>query len=214
MSKAILVMGESGSGKTTSIRNLDPKRTYYIDCDGKGLSWKRWKTQYNSEAKNYLRSDDQNVIMKVMNGVADTRPEITVIVIDTLNAIMVADERRRAKEKGFDKWADLAWSVYDICTMASELRDDMTVICIAHVQTDVDDNTGEKFSRVLTNGRKLNKIGLERFFTTVLFAKCKEGNFVFETKANNSTAKTPFGAFDADEIPNDMAEVLKVLEEY
>ena len=51
MANIIGIMGESGSGKTTSMRNLDPKTTYYIDCDKKGLSWRGWKQQYNAEAK-------------------------------------------------------------------------------------------------------------------------------------------------------------------
>lgn len=56
MSKLICVMGESGSGKTTAMRTLDPATTYYIDCDGKGLAWKGWKSQYNTEKKNYVVS--------------------------------------------------------------------------------------------------------------------------------------------------------------
>lgn len=57
MSKVICIAGESGSGKTTSMRNLDPKTTLYIDCDKKGLSWKGWKQQYNTENKNYIKTD-------------------------------------------------------------------------------------------------------------------------------------------------------------
>lgn len=57
MSKVICIAGESGSGKTTSMRNLDPKTTLYIDCDKKGLSWKGWKQQYNTANKNYIRTD-------------------------------------------------------------------------------------------------------------------------------------------------------------
>ena len=92
MSKAICVMGESGSGKTTAMRTLDPSVTYYIDCDGKGLSWKGWRRQYNAEKKNYFRSDDQNQIYSVMRGVSETRNDIKNIVIDTANSIMIADE--------------------------------------------------------------------------------------------------------------------------
>ena len=54
MSKTILIMGESGSGKTTSMRNLNPEETFYIDADKKGLNWKGWKEQYNSEKKNTI----------------------------------------------------------------------------------------------------------------------------------------------------------------
>lgn len=214
MSMAIAVMGESGSGKTTSMRTLDPASTYYIDCDGKGLSWKGWRKQYNAESKNYFRSDEQDKILSVVRGISEKRPSIKVVVIDTMNAVMIADERRRTNEKTYDKWADLAWSVYDICTEASRLREDLTVICVFHVQTEIDDQTGERFTRFLTNGKKLNKIQLERFFSTVLFAKRKGDQFVFETKANNSTAKTPMDAFETDDIPNDMAFVVKTLEEY
>jgi hypothetical protein len=207
-------MGESGSGKTTAMRTLLPDETYYIDCDGKGLSWKGWRQQYNAEKKNYFQSDDQNKILTVMKGINEKRPEIKNIVIDTANSIMIADERRRSKEKTYDKWADLAWSVYDIATTSSRLRDDLNVIVLFHTQTDTDDVTGDKFVRILTNGKKLNKIGLEKYFTTVLYSKSTDDGFVFETKAKNSTAKVPLGAFETETVPNDMQSVLDALKEY
>ena len=58
MSKAICIMGESGSGKTTSMRTLDPSTTFYFDCDGKGLAWKEWRAQYNKEKKNFKSTRD------------------------------------------------------------------------------------------------------------------------------------------------------------
>lgn len=214
MSRAIAIMGESGSGKTTAMRTLNPDETYYIDCDGKGLSWKGWREQYNSEKKNYLRTDNQNDVLAVMKGISAKRENIKNIVIDTINSIMIADERRRQNEKNYDKWADLAWAVYDITLTASLLRDDMNVIILAHTQTEVDDTTGERFTRILTNGKKLNKIGLEKYFTTVLLSKRGANGFVFETQANRSTAKTPMDAFEQMEIPNDMQYVLNVLAQF
>jgi len=215
MSRAIAVMGESGSGKTTAMRTLDPKETYYIDCDGKGLSWKGWRQQYNKENVNYFRSDNQDSIVALMSRISEKKPEIKNIVIDTANSIMVADEFRRMKEKGYDKWQDLAMSVYTITTTASKLRDDLNVIVLFHVQIEKDENTGRQFTRILTNGKMLNKVGLEKYFTTVLLSKRDEnGEYVFETKTNNSTVKTPLDAFDKDQIPNDMQAVLDVLSEY
>ena len=196
------------------MRTLNPDETYYIDCDGKGLSWKGWREQYNAEKKNYFKTTDQYTIMKLMQNISDKAPNIHNIVIDTINSVMIADERRRMAEKNYDKWADLAWSVYDICIMASELRDDLNVIVLAHVQTEVDDNTGERFTRILTNGKKLNKIGLEKYFTTVLLAKKSGDNYVFETRTNKNTCKTPMGAFEEAEIPNDMQAALDVLKDY
>ena len=214
MSRAIVVMGESGSGKTTAMRTLNPEETYYIDCDGKGLSWKGWRDQYSSEKKNYYKTTVQDTIQKLMQNISDKAPNVKNMVIDTINSVMIADERRRMNEKNYDKWADLAWSVYDICIMASELRDDLNVIVLAHVQTDVDDNTGERFTRILTNGKKLNKIGLEKYFTTVLLAKKSGDEYVFETRTNRNTCKTPMGAFEEMEIPNDMQAALDVLKDY
>lgn len=215
MSRAIAVMGESGSGKTTAMRTLNPKETYYIDCDGKGLSWKGWRQQYNNENVNYFRSDNQDKIVALMSRISEKKPEIKNIVIDTANSIMVADEFRRMKEKGYDKWQDLAMSVYTITTTASKLRDDLNVIVLFHVQIEKDENTGRQFTRILTNGKMLNKVGLEKYFTTVLLSKRNEnGEYVFETKTNNSTVKTPLDAFDKDQIPNDMQSVLDVLSEY
>ena len=94
------IMGESGAGKTTSMRNLDPKTTYYIDCDKKGLSWKGWKSQYNAENKNYMRTDDKDKVLVLLQGINEKCPNIKTVVVDTLNGIMVADEMRRSKEKG------------------------------------------------------------------------------------------------------------------
>lgn len=214
MSRAILNMGESGAGKTTSLATLNPDETYYIDCDGKGMPWKGWRGQYNADKKNYIKTDDQKMVLAIMDGIDKKRPGIKNIVIDTINSIMVADERRRINEKTYDKWADLAWSVYDICIKANQMRDDLNVIVLAHTQTEVDENTGERFTRILTNGKKLNKIGLEKYFTTVLLSKKSGDKFVFETHANRSTAKTPLGAFEEDEIPNDMQAVLNALKDY
>ena len=214
MSRGIVIMGESGSGKTTAMRTLNPAETFYIDCDGKGLSWKGWREQYNEKNKNYMRTTMQDKIEKMMANISEKAPHIHNIVIDTINSVMIADERRRIADKNYDKWSDLAWSVYDICLDASELRDDLNVIILAHTQTDIDDNTGERFTRILTNGRKLNKIGLEKYFTTVLMTKKTADGYIFETQANSSTCKSPMGAFEQLEIPNDMQAVLNVLKDY
>ena len=137
MSKVICIMGESGSGKTTSMRNLDPEITCYIDCDKKGLSWKGWKEQYNKDKRNYLKTDEQNEIMTVLKWLNQKEGfKFKTVIIDTINGIMVADEMRRSKEKNYDKWQDLAQAIYDIVDFALKARDDLTVIFTAHTQTD------------------------------------------------------------------------------
>lgn len=215
MAKIIAIMGESGAGKTTSMRNLDPKTTMYFDCDKKGLSWKGWKEQYNGANKNYIKTDDQNVVLSTLQIVdsSDKFKHIKTIIIDTINGIMVADEMRRMKDKGYDKWQDLAYAIYTIIDYTLTMRDDLTVIFVAHTQTDREDS-GYMFTHIKTSGKKLDKITLESKFPTVLLAKSLDGRYVFETKANNSTAKTPMGAISEAVIDNDIVQVLKALEEY
>ena len=215
MGKVICIMGESGSGKTTSMRNLDPKTTYYIDSDKKGLAWKGWRQQYSKELKNYSKTDRPDMVMALLKQIdtSASAKHIKTIVIDTINGIMVADEMRRCKEKGYDKWQDLAQSVYDIVDYALISRDDLTVIFVAHTQTDHDDS-GYTFTRIKTNGKKLDKICLESKLPVVLLAKSRDGEYLFETHANMSTAKSPMGAFDEAEIPNDVTTVIRRLEDY
>lgn len=205
-----MIIGTSGSGKTTSLEKLDPKQTFYIDADGKGLSWKGWRKQYNKENKNYFQCDAPEQIFSLMQTIDEKQKQIKFLVIDTLNGCMVADEMRRSKEKVYDKWVDLAQSVYNIVDYSNKMRDDLTVILIGHTQT-----SDDGFTCMLTNGRKLNKICLESKMTTVLLSRINDnGEYVFETRAKNSTAKTPRGAFDVDEIPNDITLVIDALKDF
>lgn len=215
MSKVICIMGESGSGKTTSMRNLDPSTTFYIDCDKKGLSWKGWRSQYNTDNKNYWQTDSQKLVFSIFKKVNSEKQyrDFKTIVVDTLNGIMVADEVRRMKEKGYDKWADLAQCVWSVIEGAYSLRDDLTVIFVCHSQTQKEDD-GYTFTRIKTSGKKLDKLSIESKMTTVLYASSKGGKYVFETRANNSTTKTPLGAFEESEIPNDIVPVLEALKDY
>lgn len=215
MAKVIGIMGESGAGKTTSLRNLDPKTTFIIDADKKGESWKGWRNQYSIEKHNYYPTDQISTVLKILDKINgnDDMKQIKVVVIDTLNGLMVADEVRRMKEKGFDKWVDLAQCVWELLDHLYELRADLTVIVICHSQTQKEDD-GFTFTRIKTSGKKLDKLNVESKLTTVLHAVAKDGKYVFLTHANNSTTKTPFGAFEDDEIDNDITKVIKALEEY
>lgn len=215
MAKVIGIMGESGSGKTTSMRDLDPATTFYLDSDKKGLSWKGWKKQYSYEKLNYMATDQISTVNQILEKInsQDNMKHIKVVVIDTLNGLMVADEVRRMKEKNYDKWVDLAQCIWELLDSLYTLRDDLTVIVVCHSQTQKEDD-GYTFTRIKTSGKKLDKLNVESKLTTVLYAVAKDGEYVFQTKAKNSTAKTPMGAFDTEEIPNNIVDVLKALEEY
>ena len=215
MARIIGIMGESGSGKTTSMRNLDPKTTFYIDCDKKGLSWKGWKKTYSTDKKNYYKTDLIGTVATLLDKIntQDNMKHIKVVVVDTLNGLMVADEVRRMKEKGYDKWQDLAQCIWQLIDQAMEMRDDLTIIFVCHSQTQKEDD-GYTFTRIKTSGKKLDKLCIETKLTTVLHAVCEGGEYKFKVHSDNSTAKTPMGSFEDDEIENDITKVLEALKEY
>lgn len=214
MSKAICVMGESGAGKTTAMRTLDPAQSYYIDCDMKGLSWKGWKSQYNRENKNFTATRDIQGITALLRNIDTKAQHIKTVVIDTLNTCMLNHEIEQMKTAGYGKWVDLTQYVWEVCSAASQLREDLTVIVAMHSET-VTDEFGYRFTRVKTNGRKLEKVILESLFSTVLLAKrTEDGRYVFETQSKNSTTKSPKDAFSDFEIENDISIVLDALKEY
>ena len=211
-------MGESGSGKTTAMRNLPPKETFYIDCDKKGLNWKGWRKQYSVDNKNYFATDSFSTCKTLMEKVdkSENFRHIKYLVIDTINGMMVAEEMRILAMQGGDKrsaWTDLASNGWDIINKALTLREDLTVIILCHSETISDDN-GIVKTRIKTNGRKLEKLVLESKMTTVVWAVRQDGKYKFILSADGSTCKVPLGAFDVDECDNDIMIVLKALEEF
>lgn len=223
MAKVIGVMGESGSGKTTAMRNLPPEETVYIDCDKKGLNWKGWKKQYHdtkdeNNAINYLRSDIFANVSSFLDYInTDKRyTGIHYVVIDTINGLMVAEEMKILAMQSGDKrsaWSDLAQNGWALVNKCLSLRDDLTVIILAHSETISDDN-GIIRTRIKTNGRKLEKLVLESKMTTVVWAVRQDGKYKFVLSADGSTCKVPLGAFESDECDNDIMIVIKALEDY
>lgn len=216
MAKVIGVMGESGSGKTTAMRNLDPSVTYYFDCDKKGLNWRGWREQYSKEKKNLTVSDDFMTVDRILHNINENAPHIKYVVIDTLNGLMVAEEMRILAMQSGDKrsaWSDLAQNGWALINLCLELREDLTVIILCHSETISDDN-GVIRTRIKTNGRKLEKLVLESKMTTVVWAVRQDGKYKFILSADGSTCKVPLGSFQADECENDITVVLKALEEY
>lgn len=100
MANLIGIMGEPGTGKSTSLKSLNPEETFYCDCDGKGLNWRGWREQYSVEKKNYVKSSFPQVILKYLKNIAEKAPHIHYFVVDTVNNLMVSDEMRRCREKG------------------------------------------------------------------------------------------------------------------
>lgn len=218
MAKVIGVMGESGAGKTTAMRNLPPKETFYFDCDCKGMNWKGWKEQYSQEKKNYWKSDSFSIVSQILDKIdkEEQCKHIKYVVIDTINGMMVAEEMRILAMTSGDKrsaWSDLAQNGWSIINKCLAMRDDLTIIILCHSETISDDN-GIIRTRIKTNGRKLEKLVLESKMTTVIWAVRQDGKYKFVLSADGSTCKVPLGAFEQDECDNDIMIVINALKDF
>ena len=212
MARLIGIYGEPATGKSTSLRTLPPSETLYIDADMKGLNWKGWKKEYNGDNKNYLKTNYPQLAIKYLQ--LAEKGTYKYVVIDTVNNLMVSDEMRRCKEKGYDKWMDLAACIWELVDLPGSLRDDLTVILLFHSQTDYTED-GYRFTKIKTNGRKTEKNNIDSKFNWLLrTVKQDDGKYYFETTAHNSTTRTPLDAFEEDYIPNDIMKVIEVMEEY
>lgn len=223
MARLLGIMGEPGSGKSTSLRGLNPEETFYCDCDGKGLNWRGWKNQYNKNNKNYIKTSYPQTVINALrhmdkwkdqnNEVHEGQTQFRYFVVDTVNNLMVSDEMRRCREKGYDKWMDLASSIWDLVDIPSSLRDDLTVILLFHTQTEMTDS-GYEFTRIKTNGRKTEKNNIDSKFNWLLQSVKLDDKYMFGTTSHNSTARTPYDAFKEEYIPNDIMQVIKVMDEF
>jgi AAA domain len=225
MAQGILIIAESGAGKSTSIENLDPKETFIINVANKPLPFKGWKKKYvlwskdNPTGNLYTGSSAQQ-IEACLGYVNSKRPDIKTIVIDDFQYMSSFEFFDRSDEKGYEKFTQIGANLARIARMPKDLRDDLTIFFLTHAEESTDLEGKRKF-KAKTIGRMVDeKLSLEGLFSIVLFGKVKkdkDGNirFVFETKNNGeNTCKSPKGMFQDFEIPNDLALVKESIYSY
>lgn len=220
MSNAILVLGKTGSGKSTSIENLDPSETFIINVVGKDLPFRGGRKKYSKDQNNYFATSDNKAIIQVMKQISDQASKIKTIIIDDFQYVMSYEFMARAKETGFNKFTEIAEHAFNIINTAKNLREDLTVIFLTHVEENTD-GLGQTSYKIKTIGKLLDeKITIEGLFTVVLMSKIDKDQdgkvqYVFETKGDtNTTVKTPKGMFETETIPNDLKLVIEKMEEY
>ena len=215
MANLIGIYGAPGTGKSTSLKGLPAEETFYCDCDGKGLNYKGWRNQFSPDKKNYIRTSRPELVVKCLQAVGNNEKckHIRYFIVDTVNNLMVSEEMRRCKERGYDKWMDLAQTIWSLVEIPGELREDLTVILIFHSQTEKTDDGYEEI-RIKTNGRKTEKNNIDSKFNWLLRSVKQDGRYMLETTSHNSTSRTPLEAFTEDFIPNDIMAVIDVMREY
>ncbi len=203
MAEVIIIAGFTGSGKTYSLRNLDPDNVFYIDSDKKGaMPWGGWKKSYQS-GKNYIHTSNCGTIYKsliarcIKNGPkkigaefwktdedlekanAAYNPNIKVVVIDTINGIMNDIEMveiAKAKKAGGDsraKWNDFATDIYALQNFCKSELPKEITVIMFAHPCLKEDSNGVTRTEILTNGRKLEKINPASWVNLALLGKCR-----------------------------------------
>ena len=207
MSIATLILGQSGTGKTTSLRNLDPNEVLLIQAVRKPLPFrsKEWK-QLTSEGGSIYVCDNAAQICKVME--KTTRK---IIIIDDNQYIMANEFMRRSAEKSFDKFTEIGRNMWDIFNKASALPDDVRVYILSHIE---ESEMGK--TKIKTIGKLLDeKITLEGMVTICLQTQVVNENYIFMTKNNgHNTVKSPIGLFESEHIENDLKAVDDAIVDY
>ena len=134
-SKLIGIVGATGTGKSTSIKHLDPKETYIINVAKKELPFKGADKLYNTENKNYKEIDDANEITRLLKTISEKAPHIKNIVIEDSNYIMGFSIVSKATEVGFTKFSIMARDMVELFREARKLRDDLKVFYFTHPET-------------------------------------------------------------------------------
>ena len=209
-SKPVLIIGKSGSGKSSSIRTLPAKNTFLVNVIGKDLPFRGWRKNYRM-GENMLCSDNYTEIENELDKIKK-RKEIKFIVIDDFQYLMANEFMNRAYEKGYDKWTEIGKHAFDLLFKTKTLGNNRVVFVLAHSDTnDLGDTDVKTLGKMLSE-----KIVVAGMFTIVLQCFQDKGAYMFETKSatGKSVVKTPFEMFATDRIPNDLKMVADAIDKF
>jgi hypothetical protein len=207
MAQLVFLVGRSGMGKSTSLRNLNPEETVIINTDQKALPFRQFNQKYNEEKRNYRKTSDVNTVINTLMKV-NKNENVKTVIIDTWSRIMtdaIMSQSFRS-EKGFDKWSKMAASQYDLINIVNDsMRDDIIVYLFAHPETHYDE-AGFASERIGVQGKMLERFVPESFSSIVLYAEIikqpgQPNRHVFRTVSSGSdTCKTPLEMFEDSEV--------------
>lgn len=163
MANCVIILGKSGTGKSTSIKNLDPKSTVVFNTLGKMLPFKGSRSIFNKENKNAFKPDELDfkncsenyqkvkALLEMCNGA----PKIKNIILDDIIYVMRSEYFKRAKESGYGKYTELAQHFQEIIKTCETLREDLNVFFMLHSEDVVSDNAVVEY-KVSTIGKLLD----------------------------------------------------------
>lgn len=203
MATAVLIMGESGSGKSASLRNFAPNEISVFNVTSKPLPFKQGKTK--------IPKIDNATYTDIANALAN--PNKRAYVIDDAGYLLSFEMFKRANETGYSKFTDMAKNFFDMLDFINtKLPNDIIVYITMHTE---DDSEMHRV-KVKTIGKMLDQnLKIEGLFSIVLRAVQTEDGYKFVTRDDMvSTAKSPIGMWEEDMIDNDLKAVDTTIREY
>ena len=224
MANAVILLGKSGTGKSSSIKGLNPKETVVLNVLGKKLPFKGSSKLYNQESKNLFRVDDYTQVINMLQGIDKNAPYVHNIIIDDAIYIMRKEYFKRAKETGYGKYTELAMHFQQIISTIESMREDINVFIILHSEDVQSDKTTIGY-KVSTIGQLIdNQYNPVEVVPMVLYSSIKYydkgvATYGFYTHRFMDgmveiPAKSPADMFTEDFIPNDLGIVVTAMKEY
>lgn len=199
MAVLVMVIGQSGSGKSTSLRNFKDNEAFVVNVSGKPMPFR------SNSVKVWRSTNYQNITKAISEAPSKS------IIIDDSTYLMTTEFMRTAQIKGYDKYTEMACNFYNLLQAAAALPEDKIVYFLGHV--DLDANGNERFKTI---GKMLDeKVTLEGWFTIVLKTVVQDGKYQFSTQTNgHDTVKSPMGMFGFQFIDNDLKAVDTAIREF
>lgn len=224
MANVCMILGPSGTGKSTSIKGLDPKETVVLNVLRKRLPFKGSNNIYNAENKNLFPIDDYTQIVNLLETINKKALHVKNVIIEDMTYIMRKEFFKRAKETGYGKFTEIAQHFQQVISTCENMRDDINVFFILHSEAIQSDKTTVGY-KVSTVGAMIDsQYNPVEVVPMVLYSAIK-----YDDKGNASygfythrcmegtieiPSKSPADMFEDDFIPNDLGLVIKAMNEY
>lgn len=227
MANLIVLAGFSNSGKSTSLKYLNPTETFIISCTNKQLQIPGFRKKYKKVAiedkklvGNWLVSNSYERIHKILDIVDKTRTDIKTIVIDDINYCLSGEIMDNALIKGYEKFTMQAKNYYDLITSAGELRDDLTVVFVSHIINDGTDIDPQY--KMYSSGKMLDKtVNIDGLFSYIIYSEryideaTGDVGYRFKTRTDgNDTCRSVAGCFSEKYIDPNMQTVIDTINKF
>lgn len=226
MSSIVCIGGFSNSGKSTSIKYLDPESTFIISCTNKQLQIPGFRKKYpkvtikdSKLVGNWYINNNYSKIQDMLNLVSKSRSEVKTIVIDDINYLLSNETFQNALNKGYEKFSVMAKNYYDLIQYCQTLRDDLMIVIITHLE-----NYGTELDplyRIWTTGKMLtSQINLDGLFSYIIYCEryiddSDEVQYRFKTRTDgNDTCRSVQGCFEEKYIEPNLKLVVDTINKF